>query len=44
MKVEPIRPARSRRRRTADLVISLAMLVLLIALYVLVVSRGNLPF
>lgn len=44
MKVEPARPRPSRRRRIADLVASVAMLVLLVALYVLVVSRGDLPF
>jgi hypothetical protein len=44
MKVEPIRREPSRRRRIADVVVSVAMLVLLVALYVLVVSRGNLPF
>ncbi|HZO06337.1 MAG TPA: hypothetical protein VFB52_08115 [Solirubrobacterales bacterium] len=44
MKVEPVRPQRSRRRRVADLVVSIAMLVVLVALYLVVVSRGNLPF
>lgn len=44
MKVEPVRPEPSRRRRIADVVISVTMLVILVALYVLVVSRGNLPF
>lgn len=44
MKVEPVRAPRSRRRRIADLVVSVAMLVVLVALYVLVVSRGSLPF
>jgi len=43
MKVEPVRRLRSRRRRTVDLVVSIAMLVVLVALYILVVSRGNLP-
>lgn len=44
MKVEPARPEPSRRRRIADLVASVAMLVILVALYIVVVSRGNLPF
>jgi len=43
MKVEPVRPPRSHRRRVADLVVSVLMLVVLVALYILVVSRGNLP-
>ena len=43
MKVEPIRPERSRRRRTVDLAISLAMLAAIAALYVLVLCRGHLP-
>jgi hypothetical protein len=42
MKVEPVRPKPSRRRRTLDLVVSLAMLVAIFALYVLVISRGQL--
>lgn len=44
MKVEPVRPRPSRRRRIADIVASVAMLVILVALYILVVSRGHLPF
>jgi hypothetical protein len=44
MKVEPVRPQPTRRRRIADVVASVAMLVILVALYILVVSRGNLPF
>jgi hypothetical protein len=36
-------PPRSRRRRVGDLAVSLAMAAVLIALYVLVVSRGHLP-
>jgi hypothetical protein len=34
-------PPRSRRRRVGDLAVSLAMVAVLIALYVLVVTRGQ---
>lgn len=43
MKISPVQPPRSRRRQVGDLVVSLAMAVVLIALYVLVVSHGHLP-
>jgi hypothetical protein len=43
MKISPQGPPpRSRRRRVGDLAVSLAMVAVLIALYVLVVSRGQL--
>lgn len=42
MKVAPIRPQRSRRQRIGSLAVSLAMVLFLVALYVLVVSRGHL--
>jgi hypothetical protein len=41
MKVAPVRPPRSRARRAADLIVSLAMLVVLAALYLLVISGGK---
>jgi hypothetical protein len=41
MKVEPVRRERGRRRRVADLAISIAMLVVLAALYLLVISHGS---
>jgi hypothetical protein len=45
MKLSPVQPPRSRghRRRVVDLVVSLAMAAVLVAVYVLVVSRGHLP-
>jgi hypothetical protein len=44
MKVSPPpRPPRSSLRRFGDVVVSLAMVAVLIALYALVVSRGHLP-
>lgn len=42
MKVEPVRPKPSRRRRTVDLAVSVAMLVAIFVLYALVISRGHL--
>ena len=42
MKVEPTRPQLSRRRRLLDLAVSIAMLLAIVALYVLVISRGQL--
>lgn len=42
MKVEPRRPQLSRRRRALDLAVSIAMLIAIVALYVLVISRGQL--
>ncbi len=41
MKVEPIRHPRSRRRRAADLAVSVVMLLALVALYVVVISHGS---